>query len=69
VPSATLWAQFTVDSAGRADMASVLLPPGTGPAASASVMSVLPRVRFAPARDRGTPTCELLRMQVRFVGR
>jgi hypothetical protein len=27
---------------------------------------VLPRVRFSPAREKGTPVCEMLRMQVNF---
>jgi hypothetical protein len=62
----TTWMQFVVDSAGRVDTTSVLLSPGTPASAKASVNSVLPRVRFAPAREAGKPTCELIRMQVNF---
>ncbi|HJU68234.1 MAG TPA: carboxypeptidase-like regulatory domain-containing protein [Gemmatimonadaceae bacterium] len=66
VPPMTTWMQFVVDSAGRVDKASILMPPGTSANAKASVASVLPRVRFSPARERGTPVCEMLRMQVNF---
>ncbi|MDQ6926381.1 MAG: carboxypeptidase-like regulatory domain-containing protein [Candidatus Eremiobacteraeota bacterium] len=66
VPEGRAWMEFIVDSTGRVDPASVLLPSGTGAAALASVKSVLPRVRFAPARDGGRATCELLRMEVAF---
>jgi carboxypeptidase family protein len=65
-PAGTTWMQFVVDSTGGVDTTSVLLPPGTSKAAAASVRSMLPRVRFSPARDAGRPTCELLRMQVNF---
>jgi len=65
-PPGTLWMQFVVDSTGRVDLASVLLPPDADARAAASVASVLPRVRFSPARDAGKPACELLRMQVNF---
>jgi hypothetical protein len=40
-----------------------------GKAAATSVRSVLPRIRFSPARVAGTPVCELLRMQVSFTKR
>jgi hypothetical protein len=66
VPAMTTWMQFVVDSAGRVDTASVLLPPKTPASAKASVTSVLPRVRFTPAIEAGKPTCELIRMQVNF---
>lgn len=66
IPPMTTWMQFVVDSAGRVDKASILMPPGTSANAKASVASVLPRVRFSPARDKGTPVCEMLRMQVNF---
>ncbi len=66
IPPMTTWMQFVVDSAGRVDKASILLPPGTSANAKASVASVLPRVRFSPAREKGTPVCEMLRMQVNF---
>ncbi|HEV7990794.1 MAG TPA: carboxypeptidase-like regulatory domain-containing protein [Gemmatimonadaceae bacterium] len=62
----TTWSQFVVDSTGHVETDSVLLPPGTDKSAIASVKSVLPRVRFSPARDAGKATCELLRMQVNF---
>jgi hypothetical protein len=62
----TTWMQFVVDSTGRVDMKSILLPPDTPANAKASVTSVMPRVRFSPARDMGKPTCDLVRMQVNF---
>lgn len=65
----TTWLQFTVDSTGRVDTPSILLPPDAPANAKAEVMSVLPRVRFSPAREAGAPTCELLRMQVNFATR
>jgi hypothetical protein len=66
VPAMTMWMQFVVDSAGRVDTASVVLPPEAPANARAGVMSVLPRVRFSPAREAGKATCELVRMQVNF---
>jgi hypothetical protein len=65
-PAGTTWIQFVVDSTGRVDPASLILPPTTSTPAAASVRSVLPRVRFSPAREAGKPTCELVRMQVNF---
>ena len=65
-PPGTTWVQFVVDSTGRVDPTSILLPAGTSKAAAATVRSVLPRVRFSPAREGGTATCEMLRMQVNF---
>lgn len=66
VPVGTTWMQFVVDSAGRVDPASLLLPAGTPPTALASVRAMLPRVRFSPARAAGRATCEMQRMQVTF---
>lgn len=66
VPSMTTWMQFVVDSAGRVDTTSILLPPKTPANAKTSVTSVLPRVRFTPAIEAGKLTCELIRMQVNF---
>ena len=65
-PPGETWVQFVVDSTGRVDTASVQLPHDTSPAARASVRSVLPRVRFSPARVANRPICELQRMQVTF---
>jgi hypothetical protein len=65
-PAGTTWIQFVVDSAGVVDAKSIILPPPTDKMATASVASVLPRVRFAPARQGGKRTCEMLRMQVNF---
>lgn len=65
----TTWMQFVVDPAGRVDTATIVLPPGTPASAKASVKSVIPRVRFSPAREEGTPVCELVRMQVNFSSR
>lgn len=65
-PAGTSWVQFVVDSLGRVDTTSVQLPVGIDKLSLASVKSVLPRVRFTPARDGGAPTCEMLRMQVNF---
>ena len=62
----TTWMQFVVDSAGRVDTASISLPAATPASARRSVKSVLPRVRFAPARDNGRVTCDMMRMQVNF---
>lgn len=58
------FAQFIVDSAGRADTASVLLPAATSPAVRPRVLTALSRVRFAPAMERGRPVCEMMRLQV-----
>lgn len=63
------WMQFVVDSTGRADTASITLPPGVPAAQRASIVAVLPRVRFTPARDHGRPVCDLMRMQVNFTPR
>ncbi|HEY2375728.1 MAG TPA: carboxypeptidase-like regulatory domain-containing protein [Gemmatimonadaceae bacterium] len=68
-PTGTQWMQFVVDSTGQVDQKSITLPSGTDPRALTSVTSVLPRVRFAPAREAGKPVCELLRMQVNFSSR
>jgi hypothetical protein len=68
-PTGSSFVQFVVDSTGHVDTTSVQLPPETVKAAVASVRSVLPRVRFSPARIAGTPVCELLRMQVSFTKR
>ena len=68
-PAGTTWMQFVVDSTGRVDTTSIQLPAGADKVAVSSVTSVLPRVRFSPARDAGRPTCELLRMQVNFTPR
>jgi len=65
-PAGTSWVQFVVDSLGRVDTTSVQLPAGTDKLSLASVKSVLPRVRFTPARESGAATCEMLRMQVNF---
>lgn len=66
VPPATVWAQFVVDSVGRVDTASIILPPETSKNVRFNVAAVLPRVRFSPARDRGRSVCEMLRMQINF---
>ena len=68
-PVGTSWMQFAVDSTGHVDTGSITLPNGTDPKSVASVASVLPRVRFTPARENGKPVCELLRMQVNFSAR
>lgn len=69
VTPGTTWMQFVVDSAGRADTASVTVPPGVPAAQRASIVAVLPRVRFTAARDHGRPVCDLMRMQVNFTPR
>lgn len=63
-PSATTWVQFAVDTTGTLDSMSVVTPPDLAPRTRAAVMSIVPRLRFAPARENGRPVCELLRMQV-----
>ena len=68
-PVGTSWMQFAVDSTGHVDTGSITLPNGADPKNLASVASVLPRVRFTPARENGKPVCELLRMQVNFSAR
>jgi len=68
-PVGTMWMQFVVDSVGQVDAKSITLPSGTDQRAISSVSAVLPRVRFAPARESGKPVCELLRMQVNFSSR
>jgi hypothetical protein len=64
LPTQSLWAQFTVDTAGRVDTTSILLPTGTAANVRAAVRYVMPRVRFSPARDDGKAVCELARLQV-----
>ena len=64
LPTQTLWAQFTVDTAGRVDTTSMLLPAGTAANVRAAIRYVMPRVRFTPARDEGKVACELVRLQV-----
>ena len=61
--------QIAVDSTGRVEPASLQL--GAGGAANAlnAVSSALSRMRFAPAKERGQPVCELMRMQVNFTPR
>jgi hypothetical protein len=66
LPALTTWAQFTVDERGQVDTTSISLPPGTTPGARATVVAILPRVRFSPAREAGKATCELVRLQVNF---
>jgi hypothetical protein len=66
VTPGSLWMQFTIDSTGRVDTTSITLPPTATPQERASITSVLPRVRFSPARESGMPVCELQRMQVTF---
>jgi hypothetical protein len=68
-PAGTSWMQFVVDSTGHVDTGSITLPAGADPKSLTSVQSVLPRLRFSPARDAGKPVCELLRMQVNFSSR
>lgn len=68
-PAGTMWTQLVVDSTGHVDIGSVTLPSGTDQRNLTSLTSVLPRLRFAPARDAGKPVCELLRMQVNFQAR
>ncbi len=67
-PTGTTWVQFLVDSTGRVDSTSTVLPQDTDAATVASVNLVLPRVRFSPARQAGAPICELLQMQVNVNG-
>jgi hypothetical protein len=69
VPPQTLWAQFLVDSAGRIDTTSISLPPATTAQARRSVGSVLPRIKYSPARIDDKPICELVRLQVNFTPR
>jgi hypothetical protein len=68
-PAGTVWTQFVVDSTGHVDLGSVTMPAGTDPRNLTSATSVLPRLRFTPAREAGKPVCELLRMQVNFSAR
>lgn len=67
LPPMSMWMQFVVDSTGRVDTTSIVLPAGTAANATSSVRAVLSRVRFSPARDAGIATCELVRMQVNFI--
>lgn len=65
-PPGTWWLQFTVDSAGHVDPASIVSPRGMDNIAASSVDIILPHVRFSPAREGRQPICELKRMQVNF---
>lgn len=60
----------------RSDFSPASLEPSHAPRLGDTVSrhltiatNVLPRVRFAPARDEGQNVCELLRMQVNFTAR
>lgn len=64
LPTQTLWAQFAVDTAGRVDTTSILLPATTPANTRAAIRYVLPRVRFSPGRDDGTAVCDLTRLQI-----
>jgi hypothetical protein len=68
-PSGTAWMQFVVDSTGHVQPASITLPGDSVATRLTSVTSMLPRVRFSPARENGQPVCELVRMQVNFSAR
>jgi hypothetical protein len=68
-PTGTSWMQFVVDSTGQVDPKSITLGAGAEPKSLTRVTTVLPHVRFAPARASGKPVCELLRMQVNFSAR
>lgn len=68
-PTGTVWTQFVVDSTGHVDIASVTMPTGTDQRNLTSATSVLPRLRFSPARESGKPVCELVRMQLNFSAR
>jgi hypothetical protein len=68
-PAGTAWMQFVVDSSGHVAPASITLPGDTVATRLTSVTSMLPRVRFSPARENGQPVCELVRMQVNFANR
>lgn len=68
-PAGTLWAQFAVDSTGRLDSTTVSLPANANARQAMAARSMLPRLRFNPAREGGKPVCELLRMQVNFSAR
>ena len=61
--------QIAVDSTGRVDAASLQLSAGATANAMTAVSSALSRMRFAPAKERGQPVCELMRMQVNFTPR
>jgi hypothetical protein len=65
-PAGSLWAEFAVDSTGRVDSTSVLLPTSTNARQAVAVRSMLPKIHFTPARDTGKPVCELVRLQVNF---
>ncbi len=68
-PPMTTWIQFAVDSAGMVDSTSVVIPPDVAPKTRATVMSVMQRVRFTPAKENGRPVCEMLRMRVDVTSR
>lgn len=68
-PAGVTWATFAVDTSGRIDMASAMLPPGSDDAVRASVLSVLPRLRFSSAVEKGRPVCELVRLEVNLTAR
>ena len=68
VPPGTSWMQVAVDTAGRVDPASLHLSGGSASAVTA-VTAALSRMRFSPAKERGQPVCEMMRMQVNFTPR
>lgn len=68
-PAGSTWAQFAVDTSGRVNTSSVLLPPGLDDVTRASVLSVLPRLRYTSAAEQGKPVCELVRLEVNLNGR
>jgi len=68
-PAGTSWMQFVVDSSGHVEPSSITVPGDTISRHLTIAKDMLPRVRFAPARENGESVCELLRMQVNFSAR
>ena len=59
-------ARFVVDTTGRVEPASVRIVSSTHPLFTSAVRSTLPRLRFTPARARGTKVRQLVELPFEF---
>jgi hypothetical protein len=64
VPARTIFAQYAVDSTGKVDPRTIVVPPTTSANDRTSLTYTLPRIGYAPAHDAGVAICEMVRLQV-----
>ena len=65
--SATAWARFVVDSAGRVDTHSITIVSSTNSLASSAIRDGLGSTRFQPAQLDGRNVAEIVDMEFRFI--